>query len=154
MDNKKIGVIVGSIVLVCLVVFGVLAGISYMRIKHNNDNYEQGNNIVNNSGENLTELPTTYIEGEKVLGDLVFKNVKIVLEDENKCVLKSDVVNNSEEVVNASVVRVELITGSGESIGTLEIGVPEMNSGDTAEVSMDIGVDVMHTRDINVMKAE
>ena len=153
MNKKK------TIVLVVIAILVIVAAIIGICIKRNKGNINSDNPSNVNSGENITnknndELPTTYIDGEKTLDDLTFKNIKFILEEENQCMFEADVSNNGDEKVNSTVLNVELLDGSGDSIGVLGVELPEVDSKSTSKLKMSIAVDVMHTRDVKFSFAE
>ena len=153
MNKKK------TIVLVVIAILVIVAAIIGICIKRNKGNINSDNPSNVNSGENITnknndELPTTYIDGEKTLDDLAFKNIKFILEEENQCMFEADVSNNGDEKINSTVLNVELLDGSGDSIGVLGVELPEVDSKSTSKLKMSIAVDVMHTRDVKFSFAE
>ena len=154
MNKKK------TIVLVVIAILVIIAAIVGICIERNKGNINSDNPSNVNSGENITnnnnnnEQPTTYIEGEKTLDNLTFKNIKIVLDEENQCTFEADVSNNGDEKVDATVLNVELLDGSGDSIGVLGVELPEVDSKSTSKLKMSIAVDVMHTRDVKVNFAD
>ncbi len=148
-----------TIVLVIIAILVIVVAIVEICIERNKGNINGDNPINVNSGENITnnnsdELPTTYIEGEKTLNDLTFKNIKFVLDEENQCTFEADVSNNGDEKVESTVLNVELLDGSGDSIGILGVELPEVDSKSTSKLKMSIAVDVMHTRDVKVNFAD
>lgn len=154
MNKKKTIVLVGIVI---LVIIAAIIGICIERSKSNinsniPNNVNSGENITNNNNNN--KLPTTYIEGEKTLDNLTFKNIKVVSEGENQCVFEADVSNSGDEKVDSTVLNVELINGSGDSIGVLGVELPEVDSKSTSKIKMSIAVDVMHTRDVEIKFAE
>ena len=153
MNKKK------TIVLVVIAILVIVAAIIGICIERNKGNINSDNPSNVNSGENITnknndELPTTYIDGEKTLDDLTFKNIKFILEEENQCMFEADVSNNGDEKINSTVLNVELLDGSGDSIGVLGVELPEVDSKNTSKLKMSIAVDVMHTRDVKFSFAE
>ena len=66
----------------------------------------------------------------------------------------TDVSNNGDEKINSTVLNVELLDGSGDSIGVLGVELPEVDSKSTSKLKMSIAVDVMHTRDVKFSFAE
>lgn len=156
MNKKKTIVLVGIVI---LVIIAAIIGICIERSKSNinsniPNNVNSGENITNNNNNNNNQLPTTYIEGEKTLDNLTFKNIKVVSEGENQCVFEADVSNSGDEKVDSTVLNVELINGSGDSIGVLGVELPEVDSKSTSKIRMSIAVDVMHTRDVEIKFAE
>ncbi len=150
--NKTIALVIIAILVIVVAIVGIC-------IERNKGNINSDNPSNVNSGENITnnnsdELSTTYIEGEKILNDLTFKNIKFVLDEENQCTFEADVSNNGDEKVESTVLNVELLDGSGDSIGILGVELPEVDSKSTSKLKMSIAVDVMHTRDVKVNFAD
>ena len=135
MNKKK------TIVLVVIAILVIVAAIIGICIERNKGNINSDNPSNVNSGENITnknndELPTTYIDGEKTLDDLTFKNIKFILEEENQCMFEADVSNNGDEKINSTVLNVELLDGSGDSIGVLGVELPEVDSKSTSKLKV------------------
>lgn len=148
MNKRTITIVITVIAAVILVVAGIL--VSKKTTKHNPIEEDPGTTLT--SGENSGEknLPTTYIDGEKTVGSLVIKDVKIVLEEENQCTLEAQVINSGDEVSEPKILDIELLNESGDSIGITQAGLAQIEANTAVKIAIPIGVDVLHTRDVKV----
>ena len=162
-DKKKIIIIVAIVAILLIVVLACFFGNNNSSVNNNvNNNNSQNNNIVNNADNNSNnseqnkepEFPTKEIKGTITLDNLVFNELKMVQEGVNQNVLVATVKNNgTENIVDGSILNIELFTENGDSIGIVGGILPFVAADSIAEMRVPIALDVMHTDKITIKYA-
>lgn len=148
MNKRTITIIITVIAAAILVVAGII--VSRKTTKHNPLEENPNNALTSGDISKEENLPTTYIDDEKTVENLVVKDVKIVLEEENQCTLEAQIINSGDEVSEPKILDIELLNESGDSIGMIQAGLAQIEANATVKIAIPIGVDVLHTRDIKV----
>lgn len=161
MDKKKISIIVAIVALLLVVVLACFLGNNNSSVNNNNivNNGSNSSNTSNNASSNSEqnkepEIPTKEIKGTINLDNLVFNNLKMVEEGVNQNVLIATVKNNgTENIVDGSILNIELFTETGDSIGIVGGILPFVAADSIAEMRVPIALDVMHTDKITIKYA-
>lgn len=161
MDKKKISIIVAIVSLLLIIVLACFLGNNNSSTNNNQDNNNIVNNVnnsnsnANNSEQNKEpEFPTKEIEGVVTLDNLVFDDLKMVEEGTNQNVLVATVKNNgTENIVDGSILNIELFTESGDSIGIVGALLPFVAADSVAEMRVPIALNVMNTAKITISYA-
>lgn len=159
MDKKKISIIVAIVAILLIVVLACFFGNNNSSVNNDNNNIVNNGNNANNNSSNSEqnkepEFPTKEIEGTITLNNLVFNELKMVQEGLNQNVLVATVKNNgTENIVDGSILNIELFTETGDSIGIVGGILPFVAADSIAEMRVPIALDVMHTDRVTIKYA-